>query len=83
MRPDRQGQRLRLPSGDEVHGLFTVPVDHAGNARESAEEAEAVVDLFRRLLADEFSRRGKLGKEANTRMVATSYMDVIDSLIGG
>src|SRR5690606_16368835 len=51
-RDDLSEQRLRLSTGDEVHGLFAVPVDHAGNSRESYEEARAVVELFHRLLAD-------------------------------
>lgn len=34
-------------------------------------------------LADEFTRTGKLGKEANTRTIATDYYGVVDRLIGG
>ena len=35
------------------------------------------------VIADAFTRRGRLGTEANTRMAATGYYGVIDRLIGG
>lgn len=49
-RPHLVGQRLVGSEGEELHGLFHVPVAHSGNSRESIEEAEALVKLFRELL---------------------------------
>lgn len=50
-RADLEGQRLTLATGEELRGLYQVVVEHTGNTRHSAEEAEAVVGLFHGLLA--------------------------------
>jgi uncharacterized protein len=50
-RPDLDGQRLTLADGSMLQGLVLEAVEHEGNARESEEEAQAVVGIFQRLLA--------------------------------
>ena len=49
-REDLANQRLVLPDGQAMQGLLLVEVTHQQNSRESAEEARAVAELFRRLL---------------------------------
>lgn len=51
-RPDLERQGIALADGSTLQGLHLEEVPHEGNSRESADEAEAVVRLFRRLLAD-------------------------------
>ena len=50
-RPDLSAQRIELADGSTVQGLTLLEVPHQGNSRESEEEAQAVVGLFKRLLA--------------------------------
>lgn len=50
-RDDLSAQRLTLGDGKELRGLAMVQVAHQGSTRESPEEADAVVGLFRRLFA--------------------------------
>jgi predicted RecB family nuclease len=50
-RPDLGEQRIGLADGSRLEGLHFEAVAHQGNSRESEEEARAVVEIFRRLLA--------------------------------
>jgi predicted RecB family nuclease len=51
-RDDLSNQRLTLADGEELRGLHLVEVPHAGNTRESEEEARAVAGLFRSMLPE-------------------------------
>ncbi len=51
-RPDLERQRIGLADGSTLRGLHLEEVAHEGNSRESEEEADAVVRVFRRLLAN-------------------------------
>jgi predicted RecB family nuclease len=50
-RADLERQRIELTDGSTLQGLHLEEVSHEGNSRESPEEAEAVVRVFRRVLA--------------------------------
>ncbi|HUG37371.1 MAG TPA: AAA domain-containing protein, partial [Candidatus Limnocylindrales bacterium] len=51
-RPDLERQRIDLADGSTLQGIHLEEIPHEANSRESPEEAEAVVRMFRRLLAD-------------------------------
>jgi uncharacterized protein len=51
-RGDLAVQRLSIPGEGEVRGPLLLEVPHQGNSRESVEEARAVLELFRTLLAE-------------------------------
>jgi len=73
-REDLSKQRLNLDGGADVRGLVMVEVAHQGNTRESPEEAETVVALYRGLLAGSptFTDR-----EGNTRPLEPNDLLVV------
>lgn len=61
-RPDLERQQIELADGSILQGLHLEEVPHEGNSRESTEEAEAVVRVFRRLLGDDSTFTNRKGE---------------------
>jgi hypothetical protein len=91
-------QRLgRAPTADEYHQFrsmltnseggqdvttVTNTPDGQGNITRHVKHSDPTSDPSAADLADQFSRRGKVGKEANTHQIATDYYGAVASLIG-
>lgn len=92
---DRLG---RAPTADEYHRYRTLlsneeagqdvtttitRTDGEGKSRTRVKRSDDTTDPSAAAVADDFSRRGKLGREANTHVAATDYFNIIDRLTGG
>lgn len=92
---DRLG---RAPTSDEYHQFRTLlsnaeggqdvtttisTTDGEGHSKTRVKRSDPTSDPSAATVADDFSRKGALGKEANTRTAGVDYYDAIASLIGG
>jgi hypothetical protein len=80
-------QRLRKQlsnseGGQDVTTSITT-TDGQGNSKTRSKPSDTTTDPSADVIADDMSRRGALGKEANTRQIGNGYYDAIASLIGG